>query len=250
MIERLDHLFIDELLKQFHVNQIARNGIYLTGHLHLQIVIMPMKMFVVAQPEKRAVLFGTPLRHMQTVRSVEVGFTKNGNNVAHDKGNKSKTNRLQKGFVSMAKILRFTIITPIEAPRDWVWLHFNQDLLAAVKPPLSQLEFLRYEGQRKGNRIALRVFFLGKWVKQTWNTQIIADRGTCFVDSSHKPPAPLSYWHHVHAVLPGPNQSCRIVDRISFSCPYDWLAYLVYLPLFALFSTRRKGYRRYFGKLV
>jgi hypothetical protein len=50
--------------------------------------------------------------------------------------------------------------------------------------------------------------------------------------------------------LPGPGQGCRIVDRISFSCPYNWLAYLVYLPLLALFSTRRKGYRRYFGKLV
>ena len=150
----------------------------------------------------------------------------------------------------MAKILRFTIVTHIEAPSDWVWSHFNQDLLAAVKPTFSRLEFLRYEGQHRGDRIALRVFFLGKWVQQTWNTQIIADRGTCFIDSSHEPPAPLSYWHHVHAVLPGPGQGCRIVDRIAFSCPYKWLAYLAYLPLFALFSTRRKSYRRYFGKLV
>jgi ligand-binding SRPBCC domain-containing protein len=187
---------------------------------------------------------------MQAMSGIEMGFSKNGNFMAHGKGDKSKTNRPQKGFVSMAKILRFTIVTPMNIPTDKVWNGFNRELLASLKPPFSRLEFLQYEGQQKGDSIRLRVHFLGEWISQTWHTQIIAHRGTCFIDCSLEAPAPLSFWHHVHAVLPGPGKGCRIVDRISFACPNNALGYLLYLPLYFLFSMRRSGYRRYFGKLV
>jgi ligand-binding SRPBCC domain-containing protein len=137
-----------------------------------------------------------------------------------------------------------------QVPGDFrqVMARFDRELFEALAPP--NLEIVRFDGSRSGDRVHIRLHFPGFALE--WVSRIVEAAETeseaWFVDEGEKLPFFLTSWRHVHRVAAaGPGQS-RIEDDITFSSP-RWLpAWLVWPTLYLQFAARGPLYRRFFSK--
>lgn len=130
-----------------------------------------------------------------------------------------------------------------------VFNRFDRELFEALKPPGLNLILHRFDGCHKGDEIHLEVGGLG--LKSQWVSLITAnyqDDNECFfIDEGKILPKPLSYWRHRHVIERLTQDTCVIIDDITYACHGGSIVELSMWPiLWTQFSMRSPIYRRYF----
>ncbi len=140
--------------------------------------------------------------------------------------------------------------TTIEQPFEVVRDHFNEELFAYLKPPGVTVDIERFDGCKKGDEVHLKLHTLGK--KQQWISLITEDGGDAdswyFVDEGKKTPWPISAWRHVHTVKKISENSCKIIDDITYTCSPSLVAPFAAPALWLSFAIRPFKYQQFFRK--
>ena len=144
--------------------------------------------------------------------------------------------------------MRIYITTAVPQPYREVAQKFDQSLFEALSPPFPRARLLRYDGNRPGDEVHVRLHF--GFFRQTWHS-LITDAGAqaglvYFVDEGRKLPFFLRHWRHRHEIRQHGTGSL-IVDDISFRSPIRLLDYLLYPLMYLQFAYRKPVYRRRFG---
>lgn len=144
--------------------------------------------------------------------------------------------------------MRIYITTAVPQPYREVAQKFDQSLFEALSPPFPRARLLRYDGNRPGDEVHVRLHF--GFFRQTWHS-LITDAGAppglvYFVDEGRKLPFFLRHWRHRHEIRQHGTGSL-IVDDISFRSPFRLLDYLLYPLMYLQFAYRKPVYRRRFG---
>lgn len=131
-----------------------------------------------------------------------------------------------------------------------VFARFDVELFKALKPPGVNLEVVRFDGSQTGNEVHLRIGQLG--LSTNWISLITEDksdeRECYFIDEGSKLPPPLKTWRHKHIVRKIDENSCLIIDDISYTCHGGIISENIMWPvLWTQFSMRAPVYRRYFS---
>jgi ligand-binding SRPBCC domain-containing protein len=144
--------------------------------------------------------------------------------------------------------MRIYITTAVKPPYQEVAQKFDQNLFKALSPPFPRVRLLRYDGNRPGDEVHIRLHF--GFFRQTWKSRITAyetEPGKVyFVDEGFGLPFFLCYWRHRHEIRRH-GMGTLIVDDITFRAPNRLLGYLCYPVLYLQFAYRKPIYRRYFG---
>lgn len=140
------------------------------------------------------------------------------------------------------------IIVRIRLPYDYkfVYERMNEDLFMALAPK-GQMKLLRFDGSKKGDRIEIQM--LRPW-KSLWVSDVVHDevndRFAMFTDVGRQLPFGLKSWTHHHRILNRGENSCEIVEDITFAS-VTWLqGVFMYLPLYFSFRARKKKYKKFF----
>ncbi|CAA9219382.1 MAG: hypothetical protein AVDCRST_MAG56-659 [uncultured Cytophagales bacterium] len=144
--------------------------------------------------------------------------------------------------------MRIYITTAVPQPYREVAQKFDQSLFEALSPPFPRARLLRYDGNRPGDEVHVRLHF--GFFRQTWHS-LITDAGAppglvYFVDEGRKLPFFLRHWRHRHEIRQHGTGSL-VVDDISFRSPFRLLDYLLYPLMYLQFAYRKPVYRRRFG---
>ncbi len=126
---------------------------------------------------------------------------------------------------------------------------FTEALFVRLAPGLIPFRLERFDGCLKGNEVHI---LLGPPIlRQKWVSLITAEgtteAGWSFVDEGRILPWPLSYWKHHHRVDKISNDSCRIVDDISYQCSPAFMTPLMKPFLWVVFAVRPGRYKAFFG---
>ena len=139
--------------------------------------------------------------------------------------------------------------TKIDLSFSEVFKAFDQNLFRALKPPLINLEVLRFDGCEKGDEVHLQIKF-GP-LKQKWVSLITENANevneSYFIDEGDKLPPPLKQWKHKHRVIKETHNTCYIVDDIYFSTNNVLLDILIYPAMYIQFWLRKPAYKKYFN---
>jgi ligand-binding SRPBCC domain-containing protein len=140
------------------------------------------------------------------------------------------------------------ISTSIPLPIADVTRWFDKDLFLYLTPKRPKLQILHYDGNRKGQEIALLLDF-GLW-KSHW-TSIITDEWNTpttwgFEDVGLQLPFPFTFWVHKHKVEAESKSSCLVIDDVAFNAGPLWISYLMRPVVVGMLSARRPLYKRYF----
>jgi ligand-binding SRPBCC domain-containing protein len=144
--------------------------------------------------------------------------------------------------------MRIYITTAVQQPYREVAQKFDQSLFEALSPPFPRARLLRYDGNRPGDEVHVRLHF--GFFRQTWHS-LITDAGAqpglvYFVDEGRKLPFFLRHWRHRHEIRQH-GAGSLVVDDISFHSPFRLLDYLLYPLMYLQFAYRKPVYRRRFG---
>jgi len=125
---------------------------------------------------------------------------------------------------------------------------FDLDLFEALKPKVGKMVVKEFTGSKKGDRVHIQ--FLSP-IRTEW-IALITDDGVneeeaYFIDEGHKLPWPLSYWKHKHIVRKIDEDSCLIVDYITYEAGSGLISFLLYPAMWLGFAPRAGIYRKYFG---
>jgi len=138
--------------------------------------------------------------------------------------------------------------TIIESSYLHIKSRFTLDLFLALKPPLVNLDVIRFDGCSTGNEIHLNLTFLHK--KQTWVSVITQekhnDKEWSFIDEGKIMPWPLAKWRHHHRVVSLGDNSSKIIDDITFECMHSWMNVFMYPALWFTFAIRPRRYKKFF----
>ena len=144
--------------------------------------------------------------------------------------------------------MKMLIKTRIHKDYNFVFSKFNQDLFKSLKPPLLNLEVLRFDGCKKGDEIHLNIGFGPfsiKWISHiTENSN--GENENLFIDEGYLLPPPLKYWKHIHRVKKISEDLCEIQDDIEFSSGNQFLDTILYPTLYFQFSLRNPAYKKFF----
>ncbi len=144
--------------------------------------------------------------------------------------------------------MRLLLQTDVNQPLEQVVAGFNEKLFRALAPPFPKLELERFDGCKKGDMVAMVLFF-GPF-KQRWVSEIVAHGETptewFFIDEGRQLPKPLKYWQHRHRLQRLPAGGTRIVDDVTFSGGNAFLDTLLYPALLAQFLYRKPVYKKFF----
>lgn len=144
--------------------------------------------------------------------------------------------------------MRFLITTKIEKSFGEVFQRFDLELFKALKPPLMNLDVIRFDGCRKGDEVHL-IIGLGP-ISQNWVSHITEHGGSSeehyFIDEGQVLPPPLKSWKHCHRVIKISDNSCFIHDDITYSSGVKLLDILIFPVLYAQFWSRKPQYKKYF----
>jgi ligand-binding SRPBCC domain-containing protein len=87
------------------------------------------------------------------------------------------------------------------------------------------------------------------FTKVTWSSLITEDKLTAdewfFIDEGVKMPFGLHYWQHKHRVKKINEESCEIIDEISFDTRNEFLNYLLFPFLWGMIFYRKPFYQKY-----
>jgi ligand-binding SRPBCC domain-containing protein len=145
--------------------------------------------------------------------------------------------------------MKIYIEIPVKSNAEKVIRNFNIDLFRKLKPPLTSLKILRYDGNQKGDEVHLKIgvlFFKSTWfskISDTWNH----NKEWGFEDRGIKLPFFLKSWKHKHRISKLKN-SCIIIEDIDFEPKWRIFRSLIRHILYLQFKTRKKVYQREFGK--
>jgi ligand-binding SRPBCC domain-containing protein len=144
--------------------------------------------------------------------------------------------------------MRIYITTAVKQPYREVAQKFDQNLFVALSPPFPRVRLLRYDGNRPGDEVHVRLHF--GFFRQTWHS-LITDAGAqpglvYFVDEGRKLPFFFRHWRHRHEIRQQGTGSL-IVDDVFFRSPNRLLDLLLYLVVYLQFAYRKPVYHRLFG---
>jgi len=136
------------------------------------------------------------------------------------------------------------ILIKTSIPNDYktVFSKFNLNLFVALKPPLSALKVLRFDGCKKGHEVHLMVS------GQKWVSHITSDyedhEKIYFIDEGYIIPPPLKKWTHTHLILKTGENSCEVIDDIDYTTGLKVLDAILYPVFWGMFSLRSPVYKR------
>ncbi len=136
-----------------------------------------------------------------------------------------------------------------EVPANYlrVFAQFDKALFEALAPPFPKPNLLRFDGSKQGDEVHIQLV-LPFGIKQDWVSVITEDshneQAAWFIDEGEKLPFFLTTWKHRHLIQKKTENSCYIIDDITFTSPFGWLLYPV---LYLQFLYRKPIYRRYFA---
>lgn len=144
--------------------------------------------------------------------------------------------------------MNILIKTKINKNYQEVASRFNLDLFKSLKPPLLDLNVIRFDGCTKGDEVHLEVG-LGP-VKKKWISLIVEDfqneKEITFVDVGKTLPPPLKTWKHTHRILNLSQSECEIQDDIEYYTSNIFLDYLIYPAMYLQFALRKPAYKKFF----
>lgn len=144
--------------------------------------------------------------------------------------------------------MRIHITTAVRQPYREVAQKFDQNLFVALSPPFPRVRLLRYDGNRPGDEVHVRLHF--GFFRQTWHSLITAADAqpglVYFVDEGRKLPFFFRYWRHRHEIRQHGTGSL-IVDDVTFRSPNRLFDLLLYPLVYLQFAYRKPVYRRLFG---
>lgn len=144
-------------------------------------------------------------------------------------------------------MLSYSISTPIQAPISHVKELFTADLLLRLSPPFPRVSLQRFDGCKKDDNVILEINLV--FTKVTWSSLITEDKLTAdewyFIDKGVKMPFGLHYWQHKHRVKKINEDSCEIIDEISFDTRNEFLNYLLFPFLWGMIFYRKPFYQKY-----
>lgn len=147
--------------------------------------------------------------------------------------------------------MKISIETTVDQKQQVVIDHFNQELFKALNPPWVKADLVRYDGNKPGDTVALKLDFL--IFKQNWISEITAEhqdeQSYYFIDEGKKLPFFLSYWKHKHIIEKKGEQQSIIRDDIEFKAPFGLLSLLLYPALYLQFAYRKPIYKKFFQAL-
>ena len=128
---------------------------------------------------------------------------------------------------------------------------FDRQLFEALKPKNAKMEIVEFTGSKKGDLVHLR--FLSP-IKTEWISEIIEDgedeNESYFIDKGVKLPFPLSFWQHKHIVKKIEEDSCYIIDDMTFKGPNFLITLFLYPAIYVAFYPRKSIYKSYFKRQV
>ncbi|MEM1318673.1 MAG: hypothetical protein AAGG75_00385 [Bacteroidota bacterium] len=138
--------------------------------------------------------------------------------------------------------------TQVKGNYKEVMARFDRSLFEALKPKQGEMEIISFTGSKKGDRVHLR--FLSP-IKADWISDIVDDgvneQEAYFIDEATTMPFPLRYWRHKHIVRKITEDSCLIIDDMTFKGPNFLITLLLYPAIYIAFYPRRKIYQAYFS---
>jgi ligand-binding SRPBCC domain-containing protein len=144
-------------------------------------------------------------------------------------------------------MLSYSISTPIQASLSHVKELFTADLLLRLSPPFPRVSLQRFDGCKKDDNVILEINLV--FTKVTWSSLITEDKLTAdewfFIDEGVKMPFGLHYWQHKHRVKKINEESCEIIDEISFDTRNEFLNYLLFPFLWGMIFYRKPLYQKY-----
>ncbi len=144
-------------------------------------------------------------------------------------------------------MLSYSISTSIQAPISHVKELFTANLLMRLSPPFPRVTLQRFDGCKKDDNVILEINLV--FTKVTWSSLITEDKLTAdewfFIDQGVKMPFGLNYWQHKHRVKKINEESCEIIDEISFDTRNEFLNYLLFPFLWGMIFYRKPLYQKY-----
>jgi ligand-binding SRPBCC domain-containing protein len=144
-------------------------------------------------------------------------------------------------------MLSYSISTSIQAPISYVKELFTANLLLRLSPPFPRVSLQRFDGCKKDDNVILEINLV--FTKVTWSSLITEDKLTAdewfFIDEGVKMPFGLNYWQHKHRVKKINEESCEIIDEISFDTRNEFLNYLLFPFLWGMIFYRKPLYQKY-----
>ena len=144
-------------------------------------------------------------------------------------------------------MLSYSISTSIQAPISYVKELFTANLLLRLSPPFPRVSLQRFDGCKKDDNVILEINLV--FTKVTWSSLITEDKLTAdewfFIDEGVKMPFGLHYWQHKHRVKKINEESCEIIDEISFDTRNEFLNYLLFPFLWGMIFYRKPFYQKY-----
>ena len=143
--------------------------------------------------------------------------------------------------------MKILIETPIAKNFLEVFSLFNVKLFKALKPPLTDIDVIRFDGCAVGDEVHLQVKLL-YLIKQNWKNKITSahqnDHEASFTDEGLVIPTPMRSWKHVHTVRKVDDDHCVVVDDIDYTCGSEILDRMLYPVLWSMFKARGPVYIR------
>jgi ligand-binding SRPBCC domain-containing protein len=144
-------------------------------------------------------------------------------------------------------MLSYTLSTPVQAPLRHVKELFTADLLLKLSPPFPRVRLQRFDGCTKDDQVILEINIL--FFTLTWSSAIIEDKLTdeewYFIDKGIQMPLGLQFWQHKHRVKKINEETCEIIDEISFDTHHAFLNYLLFPFLWGMIFYRKPFYKKY-----
>ncbi|MCI5083605.1 MAG: cyclase [Saprospiraceae bacterium] len=144
--------------------------------------------------------------------------------------------------------MNIKLSTVVQGNYKEVMNRFDRDLFEALAPKGVGFEIVEFTGSKKGDRVHLR---FTSPVRAEWVSDIVADeinaQEAYFVDKGIQLPFPLKYWEHKHVVRKKTENTCIIIDDMTFRGPNFLISLLLYPAIFIGFYPRKKIYKKYFG---
>jgi ligand-binding SRPBCC domain-containing protein len=139
--------------------------------------------------------------------------------------------------------------TSIPYPIADVTACFNQNLFSFLAPAFPRLKILRYDGQKKDDRIEIELDF-GLWrslwvahIVRTWQT----DDAWGFEDVGGPLPFPFTTWQHQHKLDKISQTETLVTDFVGFRAGAWWRTLCFKWVVQGMLAGRGPQYKRYFS---
>ncbi len=144
--------------------------------------------------------------------------------------------------------MNIKIETIVKGNYKSVMERFDRKLFEALKPKQGEMEIVEFTGSKKGDRVHIR---FTSPIKAEWISIITEDaineQEAYFVDEGIQLPYPLKFWRHRHIVKKLTEDTCCIIDDITYKANNRIMTALMYPAIYMGFAPRKKIYKAYFG---